>query len=373
MAKCASRRYGRLGFSLLLITFSAASSAQPISKAALECNQLPLSEPQPLWISSATFVEPPGSPGKVAVVDPLRSDILLISPRGDSEVFSKKSIDSDEKMAPAILNRTEEGFVLSTVDQRLYWLDSRLRPTRPAPSMIKSGNDALKAVVSTYQSVVSGRDLFSFGAVKDSPGKFRFGFFRAPLGAPSDFKFLREFPEVDYYLLGHQYLTGLEGDEYGVLMNDKAVIVQFAADGNERVLDVIPEKYRVIPRLQTDTSIPNSEAAMFKEIEGLTIPVGLYGGSHGLLYLLTREPKSGGGTLWQLFPINPDRSEVFDPIQLPTTTNHLTIIDSPRDWYVFEKGAVQPPGKQTIGSMLVIPNSMIQNHSVPKKCRSHLK
>lgn len=372
MNKYTSRRHGSLGFGLLLIAISAASSAQSPSNAVLECNQIPLPGPQPLWISSATFVEAPGSPGKVAVVDSLRSDILLIGPKGDSEVFKKKSIDSEEKMAPAILNRTEDGFVLSTVDQRLYWLDNRLHPTRPSTSMMKSGTEAPRTVVSTYQSIVSGRDFFSFGAVKDSPGKFRFGFFRAPLKAPYDFEFLRDFPEVDYYLLGHKYLAGLKGDEYGVLMNDKAVIVQFTADGNERVLDVIPEKYRVIPKLQTDTSIPNSEAAMFKEIEGLTIPMGLYG-RNGLLYLLTREPKAGGGTLWQLFPINPDRPEVFDPIKLPTSMNHLTIVDSPLDWYIFEKGAVQPTGKQPIASMLVIPHSMIQNHSVPRKCRSHLK
>ena len=105
----------------------------------------------------------------------------------------------------------------------------------------------------------------------------------------------------------------------------------------------------------------------------MSIPVGLYG-RNGLLYLLTREPKTGGGTgtLWQLFPIDPERSEVLAPIALPTNINHLTIVDSPGDWYIFEKGAVEPAGRQLIASMLVIPNSIIRSHSVPAQCRSHL-
>jgi hypothetical protein len=367
MYRIISRRHGVLilVLVLVLVVSSTVGWAQTPPKPSSGCAQVHISEPQPLWISSATFVD---SLGKVAIVDSLRSDILLIDPRaGRAQSFKKNLVTPAKEMVPAFLNRTDSGFVLSMVDQRLFWLDKRLNRVGTG-DLIKSSAGSHGTIVSAYQSVVSGGDLLAFGAVKTNVGKFRFGFFRVPLKMSSSFEFLRDFDEVDYYLLGHKYLTGLDDQEYVVLMNDKAVISQFLPGGNERVLNLIPEPYRQIPKLQTDTSAPNSEEALFKEIEGLKIPVGLYG-QNGLLYLLTREPKGDGGTLWQLFPIRPGLLEVLDPIQLPTTAHHLTIVNTAHDWYIFEKGAVQAAAKQSINSMLVIPNALIESHAVPKTCR----
>jgi hypothetical protein len=126
---------------------------------------------------------------------------------------------------------------------------------------------------------------------------------------------------------------------------------------------------------------PRDASALFKEIEGLTIPVGLYGQGN-MLYLLTRKPDSQGATSWSLFQIDPQKDQVIGELRLPTKANHLTVVPSPEAWFLFEKGPVESPGAQNISSLLSIPASWINvpagsplNAANPKvnECRSQKK
>ena len=358
-----------------------AMGSMPVwGQPAVECQSVKIADPQPFWISSAAFV---AARDRIAVVDPLRNNLLLVSPKGErTEAYDQQLVQPEDQMVPTIIDQTNDGFLLSMVDQRLYMLDSNLKPKGNAQNLIKASTGPHGTIVTNYDSVYSRDELLSFGAVRECSGKFQFGFFRVPLKAPTNFEFLKAVSGgyLDYYLRGHRYLVGLEnGAEYGLIMSPNPVIVQFPAKGAARPLAVIPDRYRHVPPLKVKPTGPKSEEAMYKELESLTIPVGLYadggqGGRDAFLYLLTREPKGNGETLWNLIQIDPRRGRaVGGPFPLPTTAQHLTIVTSPENWYVFEKGSVEPTGKQPIDSLLVIPSSLIRSRSVPAACRSRLK
>jgi hypothetical protein len=352
-----------LGAGLIFLACSTSLVAQ-----APRCTRVVLTEPEPLWISSAVYVN---SLKEIAVVDPLRNNLVLIGQNGTSHLYDPKRLISDkEKMTPGILNSTgPDSFSLSMIDQRLYRLDAELNKVG-LEDLAKAATGAQGSIISTYDSVVSGGEFFSFGAVKAADSQIHFGFFQAPIKDPTRVTFLKDFNDVDYYLLGHHYLADLAGEKYAVMMSpNKPVIVHFPHDGPAEVMDVIPENYKRAPKFKTEQNGPNSEVALFKEIEGLTIPVGLYGNQDGNLYLLTREPRAGK-TRWRLFRIDPKRRLPTREAELPTTANHLTVLNTPDNWYIFEKGPVQPLGKQQIGSMLTIPSSAIRSLTIPGLCQT---
>jgi hypothetical protein len=331
--------------------------------AAPACSRVSLKQALPQWISSAAYL---GSQDRIGLVDPLRNKVLLVSPSdGESREFEATDWGLPEReLTPAILNATPGGFVLSLIDQRLLKLDRDLNRValddfnRPA----KSGG----SIVTTYDFVVTGEDILGVGALKTNQG-YRFGFFRAPLAEPYQFVVLKDVPSVLHYTIGNRYVVGLEGKKYGVLMTPQPVILEFSANGLSRTLDLIPEGYQALP-LKTQPTGPTSDEALYKEIEGLRMPAGLYA-ENGLLYLLTREPGQGGATVWRLWPIDPAQSRPATlSIKLPTGANHLTVVSTAKNWYVFERGAAQSTGNQSILSMLVIPNRQIRSGAVPATC-----
>jgi hypothetical protein len=352
-----------IGFFLTL--FVANGRAQLlIATPAGECNRISIKNPQPLWISSAAEWS-----GRVAAVDPVRNKILLIGQK-DTQVYDQKRLAiSTKEMMPAFLNKTSRGYALQMMDRRLFWLNEKLdkvgldKLAEPVP-------DSPEKIVSTYYTVSAGSHFFSFGAVKESNGRLDFGFFHAPLSKPSRFSFLKSWADVDYYLLGYRYLASLGDDEYAVLMASgrSASIVKLSGRSEEQ-LDVIPAPYKSTPRLNNETTGPNSEAALFRTVEGFSIPVGLYG-QDNYLYLLTREPGERGKTIWRLFQIDPGRRQEPRGVVLPTDAHHLTVVSGSSSWYFIEKGPVLPLGKQEITSMLVIPNSAIRALSVPGSCQT---
>lgn len=218
--------------------------------------------------------------------------------------------------------------------------------------------------------MVSAEDeFFSIGAVLDSSGRRQFGFFRSSMKSPKSFEFLFEHQALDYYLIGHKYLALSGGNGYAILMSSTADLVEFTGlkSGPPVTLDLLPKKYRHVPELQP-TSL-GQEQGPFHEIEGSTIPVGLYA-QDSFLYLLTREPNPhGGGTLWLIHQIDPWHRQLVGKMQIPTRANHLTIVNTDKDWYIFEKGAVEASGAQEIKSMLIIPNTLIRSRKLPSACK----
>jgi len=327
------------------------------------CSRVSLKQALPQWISSAAYIE---SQNRIGVVDPLRNKLLIVSPLGQSILFDEKDFGVSEKeLTPAILSATNNGFLLSMIDQRLWRLDQNLNRIglEDLDKTSKSGG----VIVTTYDFVVVGGDILSVGAVKTKEG-YRFGFFRAPLNEPNQFTMLKDVPSVNYYTIGNRYMAGLKGKEYGVLMTPHPSILEFSTTGVSRVLNVIPDTYQALP-FKTQPTGPSSDELLYKEVEGRHMPAGLYA-QNGLLYLLTRDPGEGGRTEWRLWSIDPSQPKphASAPIKLPTNANHLTVVNTAKNWFIFERGAVQSAGNQVIGSMLVIPNSLISTNAVPSTC-----
>jgi hypothetical protein len=357
-------------FRRYVVTLSLALAAQP-SFAASDCNRLPLRGVLPQWISSAAYVMPLN---RIALVDALRNKVLFVDPRGQSQAYGGDDLGVPQAaMTPAIVNSTRDGFEVSMVDQQLYWYNSRFKRL-DSQNLAKSSSDSRgNKVMGTYDSILAGDHFFSVGAVRWK-GSLRLGFFRVPTANPSKFEFLGEIPGPSYYVLGHQYITALKGRDYALLMSNHPVILEFPRNGPPRTLDIFKSTqygsiYNV-PALKTQAVGPSSDEPMYREIEGLSIPIGLYGGRDGFLYLLTRESEAGD-TTWRLFQINPITGKIVgEPMTLPTAARHLTAVLGTNSWYFVEKGSVLPAGNQEIRSMLEISNSAISRHAVPSQCPS---
>jgi hypothetical protein len=141
-------------------------------------------------------------------------------------------------------------------------------------------------------------------------------------------------------------------------MDEKPVIYKAARGRRPLPLDAFPTDYQQAPKLMSPMDGPRDAAQLFKEIEGLTIPVGLYG-KKSMLYLLTRRPAGNGKTVWSIFQIDPKEDRVTGEVILPTQAHHVSIVPSPQAWYVIERGEVRDMGTQEISTMLEIPVSWI--------------
>src|SRR5215203_175430 len=327
------------------------------------CTRSDLSR-QLLWISSATWAS---NLGRLLVVDPLQNKLILVSSTGKVEFLDdKRLVAKASEMMPALIEYAEKenSIILKMIDDRLFWLDRNMG-IRKKSELANASAGAEGRIGSTYDWVAAGDYVLAYGSVKEG-GKHRFGFYRWSLQKIKNFNFVRDFQDVDYYLLGHKYLASLGSDGYFLQMSSEGQIYRVPADGHGRAiaLKAFPEDYKSIPRLRAVSAGPSSDKALFEEIEGLKIPVGLYGGFDGFLYLLTRQPREDRKTLWLLHQIDPRRDQVLGQIELPTSAAHLTIVPGRDNWYVFEKGPVQSASQQRIATMLTIPSSLIRSRAM---------
>jgi hypothetical protein len=366
---------GLIGFAASA-SLLAQSSSQPAagcySTVKLEKNNNKLS-----WISSAAYAK---DLSRVIVIDPLQNKLFLVATDGTvAPVEDRSLVISPDEMVPATIDSTVDGgFILKMVNQRLLRLKNDLSLAEKLDiGQAKGSNNAIGAV---YDWTVAGKYLLAIGSVKIN-GRHRFGFYRVPLQKISGFDFLRDFTQVDYYLLGNKYLAGREtgGDGFFLAMDNAGVIYRVPASGKPRTLPlkVFPEEYRLIPPLRTVATGLSSDEALFKEIEGLKVPAGLYSGYDGFLYVLTRKPRTDGtGTLWLLHQIDVSkvgREKLTGTIELPTSAPHLTVVLARDNFYILERGSVQALSRQSIESMLIVPSSLITNRSVLAPCQSPTK
>jgi len=138
-------------------------------------------------------------------------------------------------------------------------------------------------------------------------------------------------------------------------------------DGNaEKLKNALPPKYATRPDFKTPMTGKSNAPAHYEELETFSIPAGLYA-QDGYLYLLTREPASEGKTIWWFYQIDPaGTGSVRGRVRLPTNANHLTVIPTPdQGWMFIERSKVEPSQKQKIGPVVVISNAAIRSLSIP--------
>jgi hypothetical protein len=358
---------------LVLITLVTIIPASPVQgrDSVAECSRVSLtSQPQrPQWISSAVWVE---DKREIAAVDTLKNRINLLSPEGEirvAEVFPKAS----PNFLPAELVKGPNGYLLKMVGlpPQVLQLDQNLEPRQLNDLAKKSIPDGVRSV---YQWISANGDLVGYGTVSRSgQGKsYRAGFFRTPLELNTAADLLFPYDDGDYYVLGHQYLASLGSTAYFVLMDQTPLIFEAPHGKKARALKAFPSDYRRAPKFKTSMAGPSDAEPLFREVEELTIPVGLYG-QDKMLYLLTRRPGEKGTTVWSLFQIDVQNDRISGELRLPTSVHHLTVVPSHGSWFFLEKGPVQGMGTQELYSILSIPTNWISSPSTSPLNAQRLK
>lgn len=345
--------------------FATSLAAQFSEKQALtDCQRVDIKVPL-LWMSSAEWIS---SRAEVAVVDPLQNAVIFINPQtGVGRYMASSSLNvTPRDFVPATIERVGKGYVLKMIDSRVFPLDEKFNP-QPSYDLLTASVGPRGTLGSLYDFVGAEGFLLAYGAVK-VPGAARskFGFVQIPLEAPARFNFLLEYTVGDYYLVGNHYLEGGGLKGYFVLMGEKASIYEVSSEGGLRKLNSFPHEFSAVPPLQTQSTGPGSDEALYRELEGYSIASGIYF-QDGYVYLLTRQP-STEGTLWYLYKIDPAHDEIKGRVQLPTRANHLSLVPADQTWVVFERGPVGAQGQQEIKSVLTISSTSVQSLRLPATC-----
>jgi len=355
---------------VVLAGFAQVGSAAPSLQAEVRnCYRVALQE-TPRWISSVTWIV---DSSRLLVVDPHRDALLSYDPQGRSTLLRPVQSSGTAKVLPAMVARTEEGFLLEKVDGHFLGLDGQLRAIRENVPLWKSAA-ASEHVGSLYQWTVAGDSLVGFGTLTRPDQSFNRGFLRAPLRLDGKAEMLKAFANEDFYLLsGYSYLASLGDEAYFVLMDKRPAIYRAAPGSGVERLKAFPDEYRIRPDFRTRMTGPKTAPDHYAEVKGFAMPAGLYA-QDGLLYLLTRRPDGPGKTAWWLYQIDPQRDVILGRVQLPTSADHLTVVPGERNWFVFERGPVVANSSvlqrisQKISSMVVIQSSAIRSLAVSATC-----
>lgn len=363
------------------ISLSGGESSWAISPTSslpgVQCYRVALQE-RPKWISDAAWIP---KTSQLLIVDPFSSKVFSFTPmgtRGSSSWADRPGGVNTLELPPLkISNNGDTSILVEKSDGTIAQLDDDLRVVRNEVRL--EGKRAGEyRVGSMYQWVATGDSLFAYGALlRNKDDNLTFGFFRVPLDGYSSAQvtLLKEFDSKSFYLLtGYQYLTAVGNDVYFVLMDKQPTI--FKVNNVTQTIEKFPafpktfkSPYR-LPEFQTQMTGPKSAPAHFAELEKFTMPAGLFS-QNGMLFLLTRNPSTQGGTDWWLYKINPEEHRILGRVLLPTKTNHVTLVPSEQAWFVLERGAVRPGQKvqqQSIDTMLVLPSAGINSLLLPLTC-----
>jgi hypothetical protein len=307
------------------------------------------------------------------VVDPHRDAFLSFDSQGRSTALPPVESRGPAKVLPAVVARTDEGFLLEKVDGHFLGLDSQLRTVRESVPEWKNAT-AREYVGSLYQWTVAGDRLVGFGTITQPDQRFERGFLRAPLRLDGKAEMLKPFANEDFYLLsGYSFLASLGDEAYFVVMDKRPAIYRAAPGSGVERLKAFPDEYRIRPDFHTHMTGPKTAPAHYAELESFAMPAGIYA-QDGLLYLLTRRPDGPGKTAWWLYQIDPQRDVILGRVQLPTSADHLTVVPGEKSWFVFERGPVvanpSVPQRisQKISSLMVIQSSAIRSLAVSAIC-----
>jgi hypothetical protein len=345
----------------LAFILASASYAGP----ARQCNSFSLPVAGPQWISSSAWI---GGRSELATVDPIQNRVFVFSPDAKLNQIADPQLEpqGSRKFFPVYLLSTKDGYLLKLLGSEALLLDDKLQ-VRSQIDLAKTSRGAKNGSRSFYQLAVAGDTLLSYGSVTTSePGKsYKLGFFLMPLSTRGTVSMVLPFDSGNFYLLGHPYLTSLGSDSYFLLMTDQPKIFRVPSHQPNKLapLGAFPEGFRKLPVLTTPMTGPETAAALFSEIETLSLPVGLYG-YEKFLYVLTRQPVDGHSQ-WSLFKIDPKEDRLVDQLVLPTSldTHHISLVFSPDFVFILEKGRVQEDGRQRVKSIVRFPSSWLTDSS----------
>jgi len=350
-----------------------ASPIQGLNKQATQvpsCSRVPL-VPQLGWTESAAWT-PDGN--ELIALDTLYNRALRYSKGGRALGALPTAVEQLlERRFPLRIRRMDSSFVVEVANARFMRLNDDYQPVG-SMDLPKSSlrSDGWRATY-LFQWVIAGSDLLGYGDYEHRSEEGvvqRTGVLRVPLDEPENFKVLdvplsaKDDTTRTLYRLGYPYFTSLGSDGVILAMYENPQIFIHKVEDDDLVpIDAMPEAVRRRDPLEQKFETPSDFPLVMKEVEGATMPAGIFGWK-GLLYLLYRQP-GDLATVWSLAQIDPgpENARVLGTVTLPTSANHLTVVPGDRNWAFLEKGPVQAFGKQKIDSVLFVASDRVASLS----------
>jgi hypothetical protein len=344
----------------LFVFLAAAFISVPVWSADEGCRRVSL-DPHPRWVPQIVWSL---DHKEVIAVDAIGGRLLRYGLDGRSVgTVMRPGRGSLNFSHPSLLLPHEGGYVLRDARSKLIWMDRsfepiramdpRLEPVAPGfafvdltrPVLLDDRNEAVG--LATYQTEDEAWHQ-AFARIGWPPLRVLEVVERIPRDSPADD--LISMQRINL-------LTHVDSGVWALHYGEPSSLLRLWPE--PKTLSTFPKGFETLPRLpesQGFATIP----VRSKALERATVAVALYGRANAL-YLLTRRPRSEGGTLWQLHRIDPEEDVLRYSVELPTTAAEVVLAPGPELWAVLEKQSVTGPGEQEIPSMLLIPSPWIED------------
>jgi len=362
----------------VVLSFSLVAQAQQAQLASADkCRAFRIPDRlQPDWTISADWLKP----DVLVVADSVGGKLLHYSPDGkflgrDPEIL-RKAVEKAEfgkfhpsGFAVASTNTTwiqMFGGRFVRVDE--YKSVQRTLDLRDLPA----GHD--RKIAGVYDWTLAGDYFVGFGNFQDVAETWSTGFFSVSLDDRLKAHVVKELPryppERVWYRLGFHYLTSIGDIGYGITVDEKSNRIELVRipprTGSIERLGVRLRPLQDPPSLE-DYTTPEEYIQLMKEVEGSTMPIGLYGWQDDL-YLVWRSYSRARAQEWfvtkiELFGDGNSRTsgvKILGTMKLPTTANHLMVVPGPKYWALIEKGPVEGFGLQEERILRYVPSPMIE-------------
>lgn len=322
-------------------------------------------DPRPGWVVSGVWSH---DGGELLLVDAFRSKILRFSAAGPSSVphfLGDRDVPlrgSTEISRPSWIQKWGDGYLVEQEDGDFVELSPSLEP-RNEVDVLETAVGSGGQVTAIFGWAPLGSSLVTFGDLRNRGSAPEQAFLRIPLRQPAAFEKLHVLHGAErawtFYLLGYPYIASLGDRVYFIEMSSSPSIFEIGGDegaSGVRALSAFPSGFGAFPALPVSSDLRHVPA-LFETVERCRMVVGLYGWG-GRLFVLARRPGvASDETVWTLTRIDPQKDEVVDTLELPTTASHVTVIPGPKHWAILEKGPVQGFGQQDISTLLLIPSA----------------
>lgn len=308
---------------------------------------------------------PDGS--RLVLVDPVYEQVHVYD--GDSGRYRgilKPPAAIDEKAFFPVSARTlENHLVVESFPQRLLVLGERheltdirepLRELQEASRQDRvdsvqrkgavphSGNGTVRSM---FMWSFVGKDIVACGDIQKPDGSWSTGFVRFGADAPEGFKAhaVSDFdnPEWIFCRLGFPYIADIGDRAYVLIMNEAPGIYEIGPNGEFKRLAYklrTPGPVR-LPEFTTESEFVTT----MKEVEQVTMPVGLYAWENRLFVQYRRAETDADGERWILDEVNPTSGRLVSQATIDSSASHLLLIPG-RSWALIEKGSVLQFGDQ---------------------------
>lgn len=211
-----------------------------------------------------------------------------------------------------------------------------------------------------YSWAAGSEHFYSCSDYLSGVEKWHRGIVRFKADEPWKFVPLKELSheEMLFCNLGYPMVATLGDTGYALVMSDRPVIEAYSpkAEDGTPLANVDFGNRPDIPPYTTY----NEFAMTMRGVEALDAPVAIFGWKNHL-YVLRRQPRVEGSTIWRLLKIDPEGTgEIVADVVLPSTSPHLMVIPGKDEWALVEKGRVRRIGDQDVLGIRYLAASSIE-------------